>query len=103
MAALTPALKEQWDRDGWCIVPGLIPPGDLPPAQHAMHRHFPTPPEMTALGGALTKYVQQATPRQLALMGVPEPGHRYWNEATLAGVQARYPGLDMHPWREALR
>jgi hypothetical protein len=35
-------------------------------------------------------------------MGVPEPGHRYWNEATLAGVQARYPGLDMDPWRKAL-
>ena len=51
----------------------------------------------------LTKFVQQATPRQLALLGVPEPGHPYWNEATLAGVQARYPGLDMAPWRDALR
>ena len=51
----------------------------------------------------LTKYVQQATPRQLALMGVPAPGHPYWNEATLAGVQARYPGLDMTPWRDARR
>jgi ectoine hydroxylase-related dioxygenase (phytanoyl-CoA dioxygenase family) len=294
MAALTPALKEQWDRDGWCIVPGLIPPAELAAAQHAMHRHFPTPAEMAADGGTgsgewhtwdapwpefpfhssrlnalvlhdrvidlaegllgtaelalymgivtakyahqasgynqllhadypnhmlvvprhepgfqqveffvyltdvttedgatrfvswqrtkdipverhtlsyleypelyenpldaaaaagsvvayrpdvyhrsadftdptryrvmlhvsfrhreaswggyqawpfrgfsaeLTKYVQQATPRQLALMGVPEPGHRYWNEATLAGVQARYPGLDMDPWRKAV-
>ena len=51
----------------------------------------------------LSKFVQQATPRQLALMGVPEPGHPYWNEATLAGVQARYPGLDMSSWRDALR
>ncbi len=51
----------------------------------------------------LAQYVQQATPRQLALMGVPEPGHPYWNEATLAGVQARYPGLDMRPWRGAAR
>jgi ectoine hydroxylase-related dioxygenase (phytanoyl-CoA dioxygenase family) len=51
----------------------------------------------------LRKYVQQATPRQLALMGVPEPGHPYWNEATLAGVQSRYPGLDMSPWHDALR
>jgi hypothetical protein len=25
MAALTTALKEQWDRDGWCIVPGSDP------------------------------------------------------------------------------
>ena len=51
----------------------------------------------------LTKYVQQATPGQLALMGVPEPGHPYWNDATLTGVQARYPGLDMSPWRDAAR
>ena len=51
----------------------------------------------------LAKYVRQATPRQLALMGIPPPGHPYWNEATLAGVQARYPGLDMGPWRNALR
>ena len=49
----------------------------------------------------LSKFVQQATPRQLALLGVPGPGHPYWNEATLAGVQARYPGLDMAPWRDA--
>jgi hypothetical protein len=35
-------------------------------------------------------------------MGVPEPGHPYWNHATLTGVQARYPELDMNPWREAL-
>jgi ectoine hydroxylase-related dioxygenase (phytanoyl-CoA dioxygenase family) len=51
----------------------------------------------------LSKYVQQATPRQLTLMGVPEPGHAYWNDATLAGVQARYPALDMRPWRDACR
>jgi hypothetical protein len=50
----------------------------------------------------LSKYVQQATPRQLALLGFPPPGHSYWNEATLAGVQARYPGLDMSPWRDGL-
>jgi len=50
----------------------------------------------------LAKYVRGATPRQLALLGVPEPGHPYWNEETVAGVGARYPGLDMSPWREAL-
>jgi hypothetical protein len=49
----------------------------------------------------LTKFVAQATPRQLAVFGIPEPGHPYWNEATIAGVGARYPGLDMTPWQEA--
>jgi ectoine hydroxylase-related dioxygenase (phytanoyl-CoA dioxygenase family) len=49
----------------------------------------------------VSKYVQQATPRQLELMGVPGPGHPYWNQATLEGMQRRYPGLDMAPWRKA--
>ncbi len=47
-------------------------------------------------------FVQQATPRQLALLGFPKPGHPFWTESTVAGVNARYPGLDMGPWREAL-
>jgi ectoine hydroxylase-related dioxygenase (phytanoyl-CoA dioxygenase family) len=47
------------------------------------------------------KFVQQATARQLTVLGVPEPGHPYWTEQTLAGVSARYPGLDMSPWRAA--
>jgi ectoine hydroxylase-related dioxygenase (phytanoyl-CoA dioxygenase family) len=50
-----------------------------------------------------SKFVQQANCRQLMLLGVPEPGHPYWNEDTLAGVSARYPGLDMAPWIEGLR
>lgn len=50
----------------------------------------------------LSKYVQGASPRQLALLGIPLPGEPYWNEATIAGVQARYPGMDMSPWRAAL-
>jgi nitrite reductase/ring-hydroxylating ferredoxin subunit len=44
------------------------------------------------------KFVSQATPRQLAVLGFPEPGHPYWTDETLAGVAARYPGLDMGPW-----
>jgi ectoine hydroxylase-related dioxygenase (phytanoyl-CoA dioxygenase family) len=50
-----------------------------------------------------SKFVQQATCRQLTLLGIPEPGDPYWNEETLAGVSARYPGLDMSPWSEGLR
>jgi hypothetical protein len=49
----------------------------------------------------LSKFVQQASARQLTVFGFPEPGHPYWNEETLAGVQARYPNLDMNPWRQA--
>ena len=41
---LSPELKEQWDTDGWCVVPGVIPPDQLAAAQDAVHRYFPTPP-----------------------------------------------------------
>jgi ectoine hydroxylase-related dioxygenase (phytanoyl-CoA dioxygenase family) len=49
-----------------------------------------------------SKFVQQADLRQLTLLGFPAPGHPYWTEETLAGVSARYPGLDMTPWRDGL-
>jgi hypothetical protein len=43
---------------------------------------------------------RQAGPRELALLGFPKPGHPYWTRETIDGVGARYPGLDMTPWRE---
>jgi len=46
-------------------------------------------------------FVAQATPRQLAVLGFPAPGHPYWTPATIDGVGRRYPGLDMTPWRQA--
>jgi hypothetical protein len=49
------------------------------------------------------RFVQRATPRQLALFGFPAPGHPYWTAGTVAGTAQRYPGLDMTPWRQALR
>jgi hypothetical protein len=46
-------------------------------------------------------FVQQAKPRQLAVLGFPPPGHQFWTDETLAGVASRYPGLDMGPWESA--
>jgi hypothetical protein len=54
-----------------------------------------------AEGMAWHRFANAATVRQLSALGFPQPGHPYWNEATLAGVAARYPGLDMKPWRRA--
>jgi hypothetical protein len=48
------------------------------------------------------RFVEQATPRQLALFGFPRPGHPFWTAETLAGTALRYPGLDLTPWEEAL-
>jgi hypothetical protein len=47
------------------------------------------------------RFMAEATVRQLTVLGFPAPGHPYWNDATLRGVAARYPRLDMAPWRDA--
>jgi Phytanoyl-CoA dioxygenase (PhyH) len=44
---------------------------------------------------------EHATPEQLACFGVKPPGHPFWTEVTLKRAQARYPGWDMRPYREA--
>ncbi|HEY2885719.1 MAG TPA: phytanoyl-CoA dioxygenase family protein [Rhizomicrobium sp.] len=41
--------------------------------------------------------------RQLEAMGFPPPGHPYWDEETLRGAAERYPGLDLSPWRAAVK
>jgi hypothetical protein len=43
-----------------------------------------------------------ATPEQLACFGVQRPGDPFWTETTLARAQARYPGWDLTPYREAM-
>ena len=47
------------------------------------------------------RFVSQASPAQLTVLGFPPPGHPYWTAETLAGVAGRYPELDMTPWRTA--
>jgi len=56
----------------------------------------------TAESMAWHRFMRHATLRQLTLLGFPAPGHPYWTAETLAGVAARYPHLDMAPWRDAL-
>ena len=56
-----------------------------------------------AEGMAWHRFVASATLRQLLAAGFPRPGHPYWNDETLRGVAARYPGLDMTPWRAGRR
>jgi hypothetical protein len=52
--------------------------------------------------GRFTRFAEGCTPRQLALFGVPEPGHAYWTPAMLDAMAVRYPGLDLRPWRRAM-
>lgn len=51
---------------------------------------------------AMATFMVSATPRQREAIGVPGPGHPYWTEETISGVAARYPGMDMKPYRLAL-
>ena len=48
------------------------------------------------------RFVDGASERQLTVLGFPPPGHPYWNQQTLSGVAARYPMLDLSPWRDAV-
>jgi hypothetical protein len=46
------------------------------------------------------KLIPQCTVRERDLFGFPRPGDAYWNEQTLTDVAARYPGIDMTPYRD---
>ncbi|HEX9889399.1 MAG TPA: phytanoyl-CoA dioxygenase family protein [Nitriliruptorales bacterium] len=43
--------------------------------------------------------IEQLTPRQRELLGIPAPGHPYWTEQTIDGFVARYPNADPEPYR----
>jgi hypothetical protein len=60
----------------------------------AWPRHAPEPDWAIAMA--------QATVRERDLFGFPRPGDDYWDEQTLADVGARYPGMDMTPYRQAM-
>ncbi len=51
---------------------------------------------------ALGRWLERSTLEERALFGFPPPGHEYWTEEMLKGVAARYPGLDLDPYREAI-
>jgi len=84
------------------------------PGHRRVMLHVPFKPSQASWGGyqswaskglkpEWSKFVQGATVHLLSVLGVPDPGHPYWTEETLSGVSARYPGLDMSPWREGYR
>ena len=45
------------------------------------------------------EWLEAAPPAHRQLFGFPAPGHPYWTAETLDGVSARYPGMDMAPYR----
>ena len=47
-------------------------------------------------------FAAACTPDELAMFGVPRPGHPYWTTAMVDSMADLYPGLDVRPWREQL-
>jgi ectoine hydroxylase-related dioxygenase (phytanoyl-CoA dioxygenase family) len=50
----------------------------------------------------MDNFIEHATPRQRELAGFPAVGDPYWDKRTVDAVAARYPGLDITPYRDAL-
>ena len=52
----------------------------------------------------LEKLIARLSWQQRSVIGFPPPGHEYWNDATIAAVEARYGnfGIDMAPYRAAV-
>lgn len=46
--------------------------------------------------------IDNATPDQLACIGIPLPGDPFWTPTTLARTQQRWPGWDMRAYADAL-
>jgi hypothetical protein len=49
-----------------------------------------------------SRFLAGKGPDELALFGIPRPGHPYWNNAMVEEMSRRHEGLDMTPWQEAL-
>ena len=47
--------------------------------------------------------LERMTPRQRELLGFPPVGHPYWDDQTVADVQARYPAMDVTPYQDGMR
>ena len=46
-------------------------------------------------------WIVGASVEERSLLGFPEPGHEFWTEETLDGVNARFAGIDMSPYRNS--
>lgn len=68
---------------------------DAPWSGQVTFQHEGGRPEMDA-------FLENASPRERELVGFPRVGDPYWDELTVDGVEGRYPGMDMTPYREAI-
>ena len=48
------------------------------------------------------EWMAQSSLEERGMLGFPPPGHDYWTEEMIIRVKARFPGMDMTPYQEAL-
>ena len=53
-------------------------------------------------GGQLEKLFTALSPLQRSTIGVPMPGHAYWDKETIQYLEDRYPGIDVKPYLNKL-
>lgn len=51
---------------------------------------------------AWIEFVAGSSPEELALFGIPRPGHDFYTAEVVDAFARHYPGLDVEPWRQAL-
>jgi len=47
-------------------------------------------------------FIRNASVDQRDMVGFPPVGSSYWDDETIAGIEARYPGIDLEPYRRSL-
>ena len=51
----------------------------------------------------MNHFLEHATPREREFVGFPAVGDAFWDDYTITTVGARYPGMDMEPYRSGTR
>ena len=52
--------------------------------------------------GFIEKFFIELNPEQRSVLGIPEPGHKYWNKKNIQYLNDRYPGIDLEPYLSKL-
>ena len=52
---------------------------------------------------AFGSWIEGASVEERSLLGFPAPGNPYWTDETLRGVGARFPAMDLSPYRDAMK
>ena len=55
-----------------------------------------------AAGRPWQNLIPHAAPEQLACLGIPLPGDRFWTPRTIKVTESRWPGIDMGPYERSL-